>query len=121
MLNYFLFIILGISAGILSGLIGVGGGIILIPAFVMIFGMTQHQAQGTTLALFIPPIGILAVMEYYKHGNVNLMAAGLVCIGFFFGGYFGAKLANILSNQMLTRCFGGVLILIGLKMILTKS
>ncbi|MFB3787228.1 MAG: TSUP family transporter [bacterium] len=121
MLNVLLLILLGLVAGILSGLIGIGGGIIIIPAFVFFFGMSQHQAQGTTLALFVPPIGILAAWEYYKHGQIDLTAAALVCLGFVFGGYVGAQFANALSNKVLTRIFGMALLIMGLQMMLRKS
>ena len=121
MLNILLFVLLGLVAGILSGLIGIGGGIIIIPAFIFFFGMPQHMAQGTTLALFVPPIGILAAWEYYKHGQVDLTAAALVCLGFVFGGYVGAQFANSLSNKVLTRIFGVALLIMGLQMVLRKS
>jgi uncharacterized protein len=120
MVNVILLVILGLAAGILSGLIGVGGGIIIIPALALLFGMTQHQAQGTTLALFVPPIGILAAWIYYKEGNVDLTAAACLCIGFVFGSFFGAKLANTLSNAVLTKSFGSVLLLVSLRMLFGK-
>ena len=66
-----------------------------VPALVFVVGLTQHQAQGTTLALMVPPIGLLAAWTYYKHGNVDLKIAGLICLGFFLGGLFGAKLATV--------------------------
>ena len=72
---------------------GIGGGAILIPALVFIFGLTQHQAQGTTLAILVPPIGLLAALRYYQSGNVKLSIAAFVCIGFFIGGLIGANIA----------------------------
>lgn len=120
MIDVFLLVLLGLTAGILSGLIGVGGGIIIIPALVLIFGMTQHQAQGTTLTLFVPPIGILAAWIYYKEGNVNLTAAACICIGFVIGSFLGAKWANYLSNAVLTKTFGSVLLIVSLKMLFGK-
>ena len=108
------------AAGTLSGLIGIGGGIIIVPALVFIFGFSQHQAQGTTLALLVPPIGILAALTYYKQGYVNLPIAAFICLGFVFGGLAGAKLATSLSNTVLERIFGVVLLAIGLKMILAR-
>lgn len=115
-----LFLFLGLAAGILSGLIGIGGGILIVPALVFFFGMSQHQAQGTTLAMMVPPIGILAAWTYYKHGYVDLKVAGLLCAGFFFGGLIGAKAATQLSNPVLEKVFGVVLLLISLKMIFSK-
>ncbi|OPY70477.1 MAG: Sulfite exporter TauE/SafE [Syntrophorhabdaceae bacterium PtaU1.Bin034] len=111
---------LGLAAGILSGLFGIGGGIIIIPALVLILGLSQHQAQGTTLALFIPPIGFLAAWSYYKQGDVNFKIAGLICIGFFFGGLIGAEAAKHMSGTLLKRAFGIIMILIAIKMILDR-
>ncbi|OGC86756.1 MAG: permease [candidate division Zixibacteria bacterium RBG_16_48_11] len=120
MADTLLFLLLGLVAGILSGLIGIGGGIIIVPALVFIFGLTQHQAQGTTLALMVPPIGILAAWTYYQKGFVDLRIAALVCAGFVIGGLLGAKLATNLSNVILEKIFGVALLLIALKMILAR-
>ena len=114
------YVILGLLAGVLSGLIGIGGGIIIIPALVYLFGLTQHQAQGTTLALMVPPIGLLAAFEYYRAGHVDLKIAGLICLGFFVGGLFGAKIAVGLSELLLKRIFGAVLLLVALRMLVDK-
>lgn len=112
-------ILLGMFAGALSGLIGIGGGIVMVPTLVLLYGMTQHQAQGTSLAVMVPPIGILAAWEYYRDGYVNVTTAGLLCIGFFIGGFFGGAIATSLSSVMLQKVFGVALILIGIKMVLT--
>ena len=118
--NAFLFIFIGLLAGLLSGLIGIGGGIIIIPILVIFFGFSQKMAQGTTLALLVPPIGILAAWTYYKEGFVNLPIAALMCAGFVLGGLIGAKFAVNLSNQTLERIFGIALLIISLKMIFAK-
>ena len=115
-----LYIALGLAAGALSGLMGIGGGIVLIPALVYIFGLTQQQAQGTTLALMIPPIGLLAAWTYYRQGYVNLQIAIFVCLGFFIGGLFGAKIAMGLNNVILQKLFGALLLLVGFRMIFFK-
>jgi uncharacterized membrane protein YfcA len=115
-----LFLLLGLVAGTFSGLIGIGGGTIIVPALVFLFGLTQHQAQGTTLALLVPPIGFLAAWTYYKQGYVDLKIASLICIGFFFGGLLGARVATKFSNIGLERVFGVALLLISLKMIFAK-
>ena len=117
MINIFLFLLLGLGAGILSGLIGIGGGIVIVPALVFLFGLSQQQAQGTTLAVLIPPIGILAAWTYYKAGFVDVKIAGLICLGFIFGGLIGAKIATGLLTAVLEKIFGGVLLLISLKML----
>lgn len=120
MVNAVVYIVLGIAAGMLSGLMGIGGGLILIPALVYLFKFTQLQAQGTTLALLLPPIGLLAVMVYYKSGYVDLRTAIFICLGFFVGGFWGAKAAVGLSNLFLQRLFGAAMLLVSLKMIFTK-
>lgn len=111
-MNLFLYIIVGIFAGIVSGLIGIGGGIIIVPCLIYIFGFSQHMAQGTTLAMLIPPIGLLAALTYYKQGHVNLLVAGLLCLGFVLGAYFGAKFAVGFSEIVLRKIFGVCLLMI---------
>ncbi len=118
--NSVLYVILGLIAGVLSGLIGIGAGVIIVPALIFIFGMSQHMAQGTTLALLVPPIGILAAWTYYRHGYVDFRAAALICSGFIIGGLFGARLAVHFSNTVLERIFGIALLLISLKMIFSR-
>jgi len=120
MTNILLYVLLGLAAGALSGLIGIGGGVIIVPALILFFGLSQHQAQGTTLALLIPPVGILAVWTYYRQGYVNWQIAGFMCIGFLVGSFLGAKLATNLSNVVLERTFGVALLLIALKMLFAK-
>ena len=113
-------IVLGLVAGMLSGLLGIGGGIIIVPAFVYLAGFTQKLAQGTTLALMVPPIGLLAAWTYYKSGNVDIRTAVLVCLGFFIGGLIGAKFAVNIPNEILKRAFGIALVLIGIHMTFLK-
>ncbi len=91
------------------------------PVLVFLFGFSLHQAQGTTLALLVPPIGILAAFTYYKEGYVDLKIAAFVCLGFFFGGLLGARIATDLPNAILERIFGVALLLIALKMIFAYS
>lgn len=115
-----LYVLLGLAAGVLSGIIGIGGGVIIVPVLVFLFGLSQHQAQGTTLALLVPPIGILAAWTYYKAGYVNLEIAAFVCLGFVLGGLIGARIATALPDVVLERVFGVVLLLISLKMIFAR-
>ena len=111
---------LGLIAGTLSGLVGIGGGIIIIPALVFIFGLSQKMAQGTTLALFTFPIGLLAALTYYKHGYVDIKFAALIIIGFLIGSLIGAKFAVRLPTEILTKIFAISVILIGIKMLFSK-
>lgn len=114
------FIILGLTAGFASGLIGIGGGLIIVPVLVFGFGFTQHLAQGTTLALMVPPIGLAAAWTYYQKGDVDIKVAVLICLGFFLGSLFGARVATNISNEMLGRFFGGAMLIVALKMIWGK-
>jgi len=115
-----LYVTLGLVAGIFGGMFGIGGGAILIPALVFFFGLTQHQAQGTTLAILVPPIGLLAALRYYQSGNVKLSIAAFVCIGFFIGGLLGANIVHNFSDLLLKKMFGVFLLLVSLQMILSK-
>lgn len=113
-------ILLGLIAGILSGLIGIGGGVLIVPALIFLFGFGQSRAQGTTLAMLVPPIGILAAWTYYRHGDVDVRTAVLLVIGFFFGGLIGARIAVALPSAVLEKVFGVALLLISLKMIFSR-
>ena len=114
------YVLLGLAAGVAGGMFGIGGGIILIPALVYIFGLTQHQAQGTTLAIMIPPIGLLAAMRYYYSGNVKLGMAGFICVGFFIGGLIGANFVQGLSDPLLKKIFGVFLLFVAVNMIFSR-
>jgi uncharacterized protein len=118
--NIIPYLLLGLAAGILSGLVGIGGGILIVPALVFLFGFSQQQAQGTTLALLVPPIGILAAWTYYKHGFVDIKVAAIIAAGFIVGSLLGARFVTGLPNSSLEKVFGAFLILIGLKMIFGK-
>lgn len=110
-------IALGLIAGFLSGLIGIGGAVIIIPALVFLFGYEQHMAQGTTIALMILPIGLFAAINYYQKGMVDIKTALLISLGFVLGGYLGSLLALELSTLVLRRVLAIVLILISLKLL----
>ena len=120
LLEITLFLILGLVVGTISGIIGIGGGVLLTPALVFLFGFTQHNAQGTTIALLVPPIGILAAWTYYQQGDVNVKVAALICVGFLIGRLLGAKLAVNLPELWLRRVFGLTMLALGVKMILSK-
>ncbi len=115
-----LFVLLGLIAGTFSGIVGLGGGVIIVPALVFLFGLSQQQAQGTTLALMVPPIGILAAYAYYQQGFVDIKIAALVCLGFIFGGWLGAQFAVNLPQDTLRKIFAISLFLISLKMFFSK-
>lgn len=115
-----LYILLGLLAGVFSGFFGLGGAVILVPAFVYFLGLNQHQAQGTTLALMVPPIGLWAAWKYYQHGDVKIAVAAWVCVGFVFGGFLGANLAHLLPSPLLKKLFGVCLMVIGAQMIFVK-
>ena len=110
-------ILIGIVAGMLSGFIGIGGGIIIVPGLIYLVGLSQLQAQGTSLALMLPPIGILAFMHYYKAGNVDLKVAGIIAVTFIVGGFFGAKLAHKVDQNLVKIIFGVIMLLIAIKLI----
>jgi uncharacterized protein len=120
-MNSALLVLLGLTAGVASGMVGIGGGIILVPALVFLFGLSQHQAQGTTLALMVPPIGLVAAWAYWRDGYVDLRIAGLICVGFVAGSIVGAKLSVGLSDVVLQKVFGTGLLLLAIKMIFTKG
>jgi len=117
---YLAYILLGLIAGIFGGMFGIGGGTILIPAMVYLFKFSQHQAQGTSLAALVLPIGLLAAWRYYRSGNVNVGVAAFICIGFFIGGLLGADLVQNISDSLLKRLFGVFLLFVSLQMILSK-
>ncbi len=119
-MNPIAFIVTGLLVGVLSGMVGVGGGIVLVPILVLFFGFSQHMAQGTSTAMLLPPIGILAAWTYYKNGMVDVRAAALLCAGFVLGGLFGAQLAVAMPKEILRRSFGGILFVISLKLIFGK-
>jgi uncharacterized membrane protein YfcA len=109
------FVFLGILAGSLGGVVGIGGGIVMVPLLIYAFGFDQKLAQGTSLAAMIPPVGLLAAYVYYKNGNVNISAALLIAAGFLLGAYGGAIFATSINKELLQRIFGFVLLAIGAK------
>lgn len=115
-----LLIIIGILTGAIAGLLGIGGAIILIPSLVFILGFSQHLAQGTSLAMMLPPIGLLAAYNYYKAGQVNLTYALILAAAFIAGSYFGSKIALNIPQIILKKIFAVLLILVALKMLLSK-
>jgi len=113
-------IVIGIITGIMAGMLGIGGAIIMIPALVFILGISQQTAQGTSLAVMLPPIGILAAYNYYKAGQVNIKFAIILAVFFLVGSYFGSKLALTLPQNVLKKVFGVLLLLVALRMLFSK-
>jgi uncharacterized membrane protein YfcA len=111
--------LLGLAAGSLSGLVGIGGGILIVPGLVFLLGFDQHSAQGTSLALLLPPLGVLAVIEYYRNGYVDIKAAAIMAVLFFVGALLGAKLANHIDDMLLRKIFAGFMFLAALRMFFT--
>lgn len=108
---------IGFMAGVLSGLVGVGGGIIIVPALVFFLGFSQQEAQGTSLGLLLLPVGILAVMNYYNKGYIDVKVVGIMCLAFVVGGWVGSKVALQLSEEVVKKIFAVVLIYTAFKML----
>jgi uncharacterized membrane protein YfcA len=113
-------IFVGILSGLLAGVFGVGGAIIVIPALVFILGFSQHDAQGTSLAFMLPPVGILATWNYWKAGHVNWKIALILSLTFVVGSYLGSHFSINISDKLLRRLFGVLMILVAIKMIFSK-
>ncbi len=110
-------ILVGVAAGMLGGLVGVGGGIIIVPALVYFIGMSQKSAQGTSLGLIMLPVGILGVIQYYKQGYVDFRVVGILAIGFLAGSYFGSKISLSLPQETVKKIFALLLVIIAIKML----
>jgi uncharacterized protein len=113
-------VFVGLIGGTLSGLTGLGGGFIMVPLLVYLFGMSQHSAQGTSLAVLLPPLGLLAFLQYYRNGHVDVGVAVLVALGFFFGGYIGGSVAQLIPGALLRKGFAVVMALIACDMFFRK-
>ena len=116
-----LYLLLGLVAGVFSGIVGIGGGILIIPALIYFFNHSQHKAQGTSLGALLAPIGLLAFLAYYRAGNVDVKASLLIAAGFLVGGYFGGVWAQHLSGLVLRRVFGVLLLAVAAEMLLRKG
>ncbi len=113
--------IVGLAAGVLSGFFGIGGGVIIVPALVFILGLSQHQAQGTSLAVFALPVGLIGAYTYWKDGSVVVPGALVLAAGIFIGSYFGATRAVALPDDVLRRAFALVLVIVAVRMFFTRS
>lgn len=112
-----LLILVGLAAGFLSGLIGIGGGIIIVPALVLLLGFSQKLAQGTSLGILLLPVGILAVLQYYKQGYLNVNYVAIIATAFILGSFLGSKLALTLNDEKMKKIFAVILMVIAVKML----
>jgi uncharacterized protein len=110
-----LIVVLGIAAGLLSGMVGIGGGIVIVPVLMMFFGLSQHTAQGTTLAMLSFPVSLVGAWTYYKKGMVDWRIAAILSIGFVVGGYFGSKYAVSVPSLIVKRFFAVLMIIVAVK------
>jgi uncharacterized membrane protein YfcA len=116
-MNWLLVGLIGLTAGVVSGLFGVGGAILIIPGLVLLLGLSQHAAQGTSLAALLLPVGFLGALQYYKRGEVSVPYAAIIAIGLFFGAFLGAKLAGTMGDLALRRAFGVFLLLVAARLL----
>jgi uncharacterized membrane protein YfcA len=110
-------IVVGLAGGALGGLIGLGGGFIMVPLLVCLFGMSQHDAQGTSLAVLLPPVGVLSVLQYYRAGHVELAVALWAALGFLAGGWIGGGVAQAIGGSALRRVFAVLLIVVAIDLL----
>lgn len=117
----FSLMVIGLAAGVMSGFIGVGGGVVMVPALIYLLGLTQHEAQGLSIATMLPPIGVMAFYNYYQHGAVTkntLLYGSIMALAFVAGGYFGSKLSLKLSPNLVKLIFGVFMLFVAFKMII---
>ena len=108
------FVVIGLAAGLLSGVFGIGGGVVIVPALIYWAGFSQHRATGTSLAVLLPPIGFAAMWRYHRHGNVNVRAAMIIAGAVLVGGWLGAVIANRVSGPYLRLAFGVFVVVLGM-------
>lgn len=114
---WIILILIGVASGMLSGFVGVGGGLIIVPALVIFLEFSQKMAQGTSLAILLLPVGILAVMEYYKHGYIDIRIALIISLGFVVGGFFGSRIALVLPQDTIKKVFAVFMLIVAIKML----
>jgi hypothetical protein len=110
-------VLIGLAAGMLSGMVGIGGGIIMVPALVYFLAFGQKDAQGTSLGLFLFPVGLLGAMQYYKQGHVDFKIVAIIAVGFILGSFLGSKVSLSMSEEKVKRFFAIVIMLVALKML----
>lgn len=115
--TFIIVVIIGLVAGVLSGLVGIGGGIVIVPALAFFLGFSQHEAQGTSLGILLLPAGIFAALNYYKQGYINLKVVLFLFIGFVIGGWLGSKISLNLSEDAVKKIFAVMLVIVACKML----
>lgn len=114
----FILISIGVVSGIASGVFGIGGGVLIVPGLTLLAGFSQHLANGTSLAVLLPPVGIAAVVEYYREGDVDFRAAALIAIAMIIGAWIGARLAHLASGAQLRLGFGIFVLCLGISLVI---
>ncbi len=117
MISSFTYLLIGLVGGITAGLFGIGGGVVIVPALIYWAGFSTQRATGTSLAVLLPPIGLAAALEYYRHGNVDVRGAVFVAAAMFVGAWLGAFVANKMSGGYLRLAFGVFVLLLGIHLI----
>ncbi len=117
-MTYLALLAVGLVAGVASGMFGIGGGLIIVPALMFLFGLDLKSANGTSLAALIPPVGLLGAAAYYEAGKMNIRYAALIALGLFIGAYFGAKVTIGLPLQFVRKIYAGFLIVVAIRMLL---
>lgn len=113
-------VLVGVLAGVFAGMFGIGGGLIIVPALVLVYGMKQHAAVGTSLGALLLPVGAMGAWVYWRNGNLNILYSALLAVGLLFGAFLGAKLVEPVSDLTLRRMFGAFLLLVSIKMLWGK-
>lgn len=118
MLDYTIVLLIGVAAGVLSGFFGVGGGVLIVPALIMLLALPMHEAVGTSLGALLPPVGLLGAYEYFKVGKINFAFAALIALGLFLGGYIGGKVAIGIAPSAVRHAFAIFLMLVAVRLFL---
>jgi uncharacterized membrane protein YfcA len=113
--------LIGLGSGVLSGIFGIGGGLVIVPGLIVLMGMTVKQAAGTSLAALLLPVGILGALEYWRAGQIDVRIALVLALGLLIGAFFGARLALGLPNELVQRAFGVLLVVVGVRLALFVS
>ena len=113
--------LIGLGSGVLSGIFGIGGGLVIVPGLIVLMGMTVKQAAGTSLAALLLPVGILGALEYWRAGQIDVRVAVILALGLLIGAFFGARLALGLPSELVQRAFGVLLVVVGVRLALFVS